>query len=101
MKSNARKYRRVQLDYIAHIVSMTGQPICDCALVEVSEDDALLTVLSSEMVPDQFNLMLSTHSAVRRVCTVVRRSDSNVEVSYRRASAAGPQKTQLKPAAAP
>ena len=77
-----RKHRRVDLDYMARVLTMTAEPVCDCALIDVSEGGARVAVLAVEMVPDEFLLNLSTASQVSRRCKVTWRKEGEVGVMF-------------------
>ena len=80
-----RKHRRVELDYMARILSVAAEPICDCALVDVSQAGARVAVLSIDMVPEEFILRFSTSSDVSRRCRVIWRKDDEVGVAFLKA----------------
>ncbi len=77
-----RKHRRVELDYMARILSLAAEPICDCALIDVSQAGARLAVLAMEMVPQEFILRFSASSDVSRRCKVMWRKEGEVGVSF-------------------
>jgi hypothetical protein len=37
MRYDLRKHHRVELNYIARVLSLGGETICDCALLDVSQ----------------------------------------------------------------
>ncbi len=80
-----RKHRRVELDYMARILSVAAEPICDCALVDVSQAGARIAVLAAEMVPDEFILRFSATSGVSRRCKVAWRKDDEIGVAFLKA----------------
>ena len=80
-----RKHRRVELDYMARILSVSAEPICDCALIDVSQQGARLAVLAMDMVPDEFVLRFSASSNVSRRCKVVWRRDDEIGVTFLKA----------------
>ncbi len=82
MNYGLRKYRRVELDYTARILSLSGELICDCAVLNVSQGGARIAVLASEMVPDEFLLLFSAGSNVSRRCKVAWRNDENIGVIF-------------------
>jgi PilZ domain len=59
MRYDLRKDHRVELNYIARVLSLGGETICDCALLDVSQGGARIEVLASEIVPDEFLLVFS------------------------------------------
>jgi hypothetical protein len=82
MNHGPRKDRRVELDYIARILSVSGEMICDCAILNVSQGGARIAVLASEMVPDEFLLTFSASSNVSRRCKVAWRKDEHLGVTF-------------------
>ena len=90
-----RKHRRVDLDYMARIVSVGGEPICDCALMDVSDGGARLAVLAVEMVPDAFILRFSATSDVSRRCKVAWRKDDEIGVIFIKADAKAARRAKL------
>ncbi|HUI95085.1 MAG TPA: PilZ domain-containing protein [Xanthobacteraceae bacterium] len=77
-----RKHRRVELDYMARILSLTAEPICDCALCDVSQAGARIAVLAVDMVPDEFILRFSVSSDVSRRCKVMWRKEDEIGVAF-------------------
>ena len=77
-----RKHRRVELDYMARILSLTAELICDCAVLDVSEGGARIAVLTSEMVPDEFLLRFSASSDVSRRCKIAWRKEDEIGVNF-------------------
>lgn len=90
-----RKHRRVDLDYMARIVSVAGEPICDCALMDVSDGGARLAVLAVEMVPDAFILRFSATSDVGRRCKVAWRKDDEIGVIFIKVDAKAARRAKL------
>jgi hypothetical protein len=84
--SELRKHRRVELSYVARVMSLEAEMICDCALVDVSQGGARIAVLAADMVPDEFLLAFSAKSDVSRRCRVVRRMDDEVGVIFLKAA---------------
>jgi hypothetical protein len=77
-----RKHRRVELDCMARILSTKAEPICDCALIDVSQGGARLAVLASDMVPDEFLLTFSGSSDVSRRCKTMWRGHDEVGITF-------------------
>jgi hypothetical protein len=77
-----RKHRRVDLSYVARVISLEAELICDCALVDVSQGGARIAVLAADMVPDEFLLAFSPKSDVSRKCKVAWRRDDEVGVIF-------------------
>jgi hypothetical protein len=80
--SESRKHRRVDLSYVARVMTLEAELICDCALVDVSQGGARIAVLAADMVPDEFLLAFSPKSDVSRKCTVAWRRDDEVGVTF-------------------
>jgi len=70
------------LNYTARIIGLGGEAICDCALVDISQGGARIAVLTSEIVPDEFLLSLSSNSHVRRRCKVAWRKEEDIGVNF-------------------
>lgn len=82
MRYELRKHRRIELNYTARILSVGGEAICDCALVDVSQGGARIAVLAGGIVPDEFLLSLSTNSDVLRRCQVAWRTEEEIGVNF-------------------
>jgi PilZ domain-containing protein len=80
--SDLRRHRRVDLSYVARVMSLEAELICDCALVDVSQGGARIAVLAADMVPDEFLLAFSAKSDVSRKCRVAWRRDDEVGVIF-------------------
>jgi PilZ domain len=80
--SESRKHRRVDLSYVARVLSLKAELICDCAIVDVSQGGARVAVLAADMVPDEFLLAFSPKSHVTRKCKVAWRRDDEVGVTF-------------------
>jgi hypothetical protein len=80
--SESRKHRRVDLSYVARILSLKAELICDCAIIDVSQGGARVAVLAADMVPDEFLLAFSPKSDVTRKCKVAWRKDDEVGVTF-------------------
>ena len=82
MSFSFRKHQRVELDCMTRILSLKGEVICDCALMDVSQSGARLAVLAIDLVPDEFLLTFSKSSDVSRRCKVIWRKDDEVGVTF-------------------
>ncbi len=80
-----RKHHRVDLSYAARVMSLGAEPICDCALIDVSQGGARLAVLAADMVPDQFLLAFAAKTGVNRRCKVAWRREDEVGVLFLKA----------------
>ena len=80
--SESRKHRRVDLSYVARVLSLKAELICDCAIADVSQGGARVAVLAADMVPDEFLLAFSPKSDVTRKCKVAWRKDDEVGVTF-------------------
>jgi PilZ domain len=83
--SELRRHRRVELNYVARILSLQAELICDCAIIDVSQGGARIAVLAADMVPDEFLLTFSPKSDVSRRCKVAWRKDDEVGVIFLKA----------------
>jgi hypothetical protein len=83
--SDLRKHHRVELSYVARVLSLQAELICDCAIVDVSQGGARIAVLAADMVPDEFLLAFSPKSDVNRRCKVAWRKDDEVGVIFLKA----------------
>ncbi len=81
MTYDSRKHRRIELNYVAQILTAAAEPICDCALMDVSQGGARIAVLAMEMVPQEFLLRFSSTDVSRR-CRVVWRKDDEIGVVF-------------------
>ncbi|MCA0339597.1 PilZ domain-containing protein [Phreatobacter sp.] len=88
MTSQKRRSQRRKLGYPGYIMSLDHALLGPCAVVDISESGMLITV-DPEIVPDQF-LMLFTgpRGGVVRACTLVRRAETAVGVTYQAVQAA-------------
>lgn len=80
-----RRHRRVELDYVARILTVGAKSICDCAVLDVSQGGARIAVLASDMVPDEFLLTFSASSDVSRRCKVAWRREDEIGVIFLKA----------------
>jgi len=80
--SESRKHRRVDLSYVARVMNLEAELICDCALVDVSQGGARIAVLAADMVPDEFLLAFSAKSDVTRKCKVAWRKEGEIGVIF-------------------
>ncbi len=83
--SELRKHRRVDLNYVARVLSLETDLICDCAVVDVSQGGARIAVLTAEMVPDEFLLAFAATSHVSRRCKVAWRRDDEIGLTFLKA----------------
>jgi len=77
-----RRHRRVELGCMARIFTTKAEPVCDCALMDVSEGGARLAVLASDMVPDEFLLTFSGANEVSRRCKTMWRGADEVGITF-------------------
>jgi hypothetical protein len=82
MNHIVRKHRRVDLDYMARVLTLAGEAVSDCALMDVSQGGARLAVLAADMIPNEFLLLLSATSSVRRRCKVAWRKEDEIGVIF-------------------
>jgi hypothetical protein len=74
------KDRRRQTKLDATIHSEDGHPLMECAVLEISESTALLSVPDAEAVPISFILTFARGTRVQRRCTVLSQEDENITV---------------------
>jgi len=86
MSQVTRRHRRVELNYVARILSLEATIICDCAIIDVSQGGARIAVLGSGMVPDEFLLAFSASSGVSRRCRVAWRKEDEIGVTFVKAA---------------
>jgi PilZ domain len=77
-----RKHHRVELDYMARVLTVAAEPVCDCALIDVSQGGARIAVLAADMIPDEFLLRFSATSDVSRRCKVAWRKEDEIGVVF-------------------
>ena len=82
MNHIVRKHHRVELDYLARVLTVTGEPVSDCALIDVSQGGARIAVLAADMIPDEFLLRFSATSDVSRRCKVAWRKEDEIGVVF-------------------
>jgi hypothetical protein len=78
MRQPKERRRQTKLDATIH--SQDGQPLMECAVLEISESTALLSVPAAEAVPISFILTFALGTRVQRRCTVLSREDENITV---------------------
>jgi hypothetical protein len=66
----------------ARLVLDSGE-LCDCALSDVSDRGARINVHDSEIIPDNFLLLLAGNGAARRQCHVIWRKPQQVGVKFK------------------
>ena len=74
--------------YDAWLVLDSGE-LCDCALSDVSDRGARINVHDSEIIPDNFLLLLPGNGAARRQCHVIWRKPQQVGVKFENGSTSG------------
>jgi hypothetical protein len=65
----------------ARLVLESGE-LCDCALSDVSDRGARINVHDSEVIPDNFLLLLAGGGAARRKCRVIWRQPQQIGVKF-------------------
>jgi hypothetical protein len=65
----------------ARLVLESGE-LCDCVLSDVSDRGARINVHDSEIIPDNFLLLLAGSGAARRKCRVIWREPQQVGVKF-------------------
>jgi hypothetical protein len=66
----------------ARLVLDSGE-LCDCALSDVSDIGARINVHDSEIIPENFLLLLAGNGAARRQCRVIWRKPQQVGVKFK------------------
>ena len=65
----------------ARLVLDSGE-LCDCALSDVSDRGARINVHDSEIIPDNFLLLLAGNGAAQRKCRVIWRKPQQLGVKF-------------------
>jgi hypothetical protein len=78
MRQPKERRRQTKLDATIH--SEDGRPLTACAVLEISESTALLSVPDGEAVPITFILTFARGTRVQRRCTVLSREDDRITV---------------------
>jgi hypothetical protein len=105
MIKEKRLARRQPLRYTAW-VAVTAEQRLGCVVSDISDTGARIDVQDSNVIPDQFVLLLSSNGAARRFCRVVWRKPTQMGVKFERsladaASATLTPKTDAQAAPAP
>jgi hypothetical protein len=80
--SEHRRKARQQMHYRASIL-LEGDPAPrSCAIADISESGAKVTLDSAEELPDQFILLLTSTGSARRLCEVVWRNGTTVGLKF-------------------
>ena len=81
MRGDKRKARRHRMRVDARLVLESGER-CECALSDVSDRGARINVHDSEIIPDNFLLLLAVNGAARRRCRVIWRAPRELGVKF-------------------
>jgi len=82
MRGDKRKARRHRMRVDARLVLDSGE-LCDCALSDVSDRGARINVHDSEIIPENFVLLLAGNAGARRQCRVIWRKHQQVGVKFK------------------
>lgn len=63
-------------------LALDSGELCDCSLSDVSDRGARINVHDSEIIPDNFLLLLAGSGAARRKCRVIWRKPQQVGVKF-------------------
>lgn len=63
-------------------LALDSGELCDCALSDVSDRGARINVHDSEIIPDNFLLLLAGIGAARRKCRVIWRKPQQLGVKF-------------------
>ena len=86
MIKEKRLARRQPLRYTAW-VAVTAEQRLGCVVSDISDTGARIDVQDSNVIPDQFVLLLSSNGAARRFCRVVWRKPTQMGVKFERSLA--------------
>jgi len=81
MRGDKRKARRHRMRVDARMVLDSGE-LCECALSDVSDRGACINVHDSQVIPDNFLLLLAGNGAARRKCRVIWRKPQQLGVKF-------------------
>ena len=95
MQQNKRKSLRRDVRHTAWL-RLEGNQLHGCVLSNVSELGARIEVEDTKLVPDSFELLLSSSGKARRACRVVWRKSKQLGVKFE-----GPQVARKKMAMMP
>ena len=82
MSHNQQKARRQSFNQTAFIDVGDGAPPHRCAITDISNSGARISVATANDLPSDFSLLLTLHGKVRRHCRVSWRSDLEVGVVF-------------------
>jgi hypothetical protein len=77
-----RRKARQQIHYRASILLEDDPAPRSCAIADISESGAKVTLDSAEELPEQFILLLTSTGSARRLCQVVWRTGATVGVKF-------------------
>ncbi len=81
-EKDLRRSARRPLFYQAEIGTVGGEGHIRCIIKDVSETGARVTTHSPDQLPDEFILCLTSGGALRRLCKVVWRSETEAGVRF-------------------
>jgi hypothetical protein len=77
-----RKKPRQQFHYNARIQIDSKAPLVTCAIVDISESGARLSLEADEPLPETFMLLLTRNGRARRHCRLVWRNGQTLGVEF-------------------
>ena len=81
-RAELRKKPRRQFHYNARILVEVNAPLVPCAIVDISESGARLSLENDDALPETFTLLLTRNGRTRRHCRVVWRDGPTLGVEY-------------------
>ena len=77
-----RKKPRQQFHYNARIQTSSDAPLVPCAIVDISESGARLSLEAEAQLPEAFMLLLTRNGRTRRHCRLVWRNGQTLGVEF-------------------
>jgi PilZ domain len=77
-----RKKPRQQFHYNARIQIRSEAPLVTCAIVDISESGARLSLEADEPLPEAFMLLLTRNGRAKRHCRLVWRNGQTLGVEF-------------------
>jgi len=81
MRGDKRKARRHRMRHDAWLM-LENSTRCDCALSDISDIGARISLPDSDVIPDNFILFLAANGAARRRCRVIWRKPRELGVKF-------------------
>ncbi len=77
-----RRNPRRQFNYNARILIDSSSPLIACAIVDISESGARISLEAGQTLPETFTLLLTRNGRTRRQCRVVWRDGQTLGVEF-------------------